>query len=341
MEAVEYVDVALGALVALILAALVIVRVRAGRRRARLAAAHERYEHLIAQLLAGDEPVPAPSGLHGLERQGLLEAGLDALLELRGRERERVAALLEDAGLVDAQTETLRRGRPVARRHAVDTLGMIASPGTQEPLREALGDSDSLVRLAAARGLAEVGEPGDEDAMSEVADAVARHHAGEVAELVLALGARSPDRLAPLYERSRSDDVRRIVIAAIGELRLGMHVGLLRSALDGDDELAARAARGLGAIGDSQSTPALLQVVADTGRTWFVRAAASTALGELGDPAAVTALTAELRAEEWPRRRAGAEALAKLGPGGQAALEAAAAEPSTEARRHAAAALDR
>ena len=342
MRAVLYADLSMGGFVVALLCALVVVRVRAQRRRTQLAAARERFEGLIAERLVGDGETPAPRALGRIERRALLDAGLAALLELRGRERDRVAALLDEAGVVDAEAATLRSGAPALRRHAADVLGLIASPGTREPLRAALLDSDALVRIAAARGLAELGDEGANGSITQIADeAAAQHHSGAVAELVLALGARAPARLAPLYADSSSPEVRRIVIAAVGELRLGEHVGLLRDALGGDDELAARAARGLGLIGDLESTDALLQVVANSGRSWFVRAAASTALGQLGDPFAVEALTTELAAEEWPRRRAAAEALARLGSDGEAALQAASSEPRTEAGRHAAAALDR
>jgi HEAT repeat protein len=308
---------------------------RAGTPRAR-------FEDVIADVLVSDDPAPAPAGLGGLERRALLEAGLAALLELRGRERDRIAMLLEESGLVEAEAAQLRRGRPETRRHAADVLGLIASPGTREPLRAALQDSDVLVRLAAARGLAELSDADGQWSTSLIADAAAaEEHLGAVAELLLALGARAPGRLGSVYASSESDEVRRLVVAVIGELRLGEHVALLRRALHGDDELAARAARGLGLIGDLESTDSLLAVLADPDRSWFVRAAASTALGQLGDPAAVDPLAAELTAPEWPRRRAAAEALARLGPAGEAALHSAATALDPEAGRHAVAALDR
>jgi HEAT repeat protein len=340
MDAVHYVDGALLVVVGALLVALVAVRVRSHRRRARLAAARERFEALIAARLVSDDPPPPPPDLDDLEREALLEAGLAALLELRGRERERVSALLEEAGVVDAESAALRSGSADRRRRAVDILGLVASPATREPLRSALDDPDVLVRLAAARGLAELGDVDDQWSTELIADAAAdEHRLGALAELLLALGARAPARLASVYFNSRSSEVRRIVVAVIGELRLGRHVGILREALDGDDELAARAARGLGQVGDLESTESLLAVVRDQDRTWFVRAAASTALGQLGDPAAVEPLTAELAASEWPRRRAAAEALARLGPDGEAALQKAAGA-ETEAARHATAALD-
>lgn len=340
MDSVRYVDAALIVVVVALLVALVTVRVRAQRRRTRLAIARERFEALIATRLVSDETAPAPEDLDELERGALLDAGVDALLELRGRERERVAALLEEAGVVDAEKAALRGGRPDRRRRAADSLGLIASPATREPLRAALQDGDVLVRLAAARGLAELGDADEQWSTELIADAAAdEHHLGALAELVLALGSRAPARLGSVYFNSRSSEVRRIVVAVIGELRLGEHVGILREALDGDDELAARAARGLGLVGDLESTGSLLDVVRDPNRSWFVRAAASTALGQLGDPAAVEPLRSELGASEWPRRRAAAEALARLGPAGEDALRSAAGL-ETEAGRHAAAALD-
>jgi HEAT repeat protein len=340
MDAVRYVDAALIAVVAALLVALVTVRVGAQRRRGRLAVARGRFEGLIAATLVNDDPPAPPPHLDVVERGALIEAGLAALLELRGRERERVGTLLEQAGAVNLEKAALRNGNADRRRRAADVLGLIASPATRAPLRLGLEDPDVLVRLAAARGLAELGDADEQWSTTLIADAAAdEHHLGALAELVLALGARAPERLGSVYFNSRSSEVRRIVVAVIGELRLGEHVGILREALDGDDELAARAARGLGLVGDVESTNGLLAVVRDPGRTWFVRAAAATALGQLGDPAAVEPLTAELAADEWPRRRAAAEALARLGPEGEKALRRAAGH-ETEAGRHAAAALD-
>ena len=342
METLRYADFAMAALVGALLAGLVFMRARAQRRRTRLAAARERSERLIAERLVGGDRVTSPAELGRLDRETLLDAGLATLLEVRGRERDRVAELLEEAGLADDEAAKLRGGRRAQRRHAADRLGLIAGARTREALRPALADPDPLVRLAAARGLAEAGD-GDEvlRSASAIADAATEQHAGAVAELVLALGDRAPATLGAFYAASQSAEVRRIVIAVVGELRLGEHVDLLRDALAGDDELAARAARGLGTIGDIESTSALVDVVADPRRSWFVRAAATTALGQLGDPVAVAPLAAELAAGDWPRRRAAAEALARLGPSGEAALRAQLTEADTDAGRHAAAALDR
>jgi HEAT repeat protein len=342
MEALLGADAGLGAIVVTLLAGLATMRALARRRGRLVADARERFEDLVAEQLVADGAVVAPRGLDRLERRVLLDVGLAALVELRGRERDRVAALLEAAGLVDPEAAKLRRGRPGARRRAGDVLGQIASPGTREPLRAALEDPDALVRLAAARGLAELGDSEVASVMSAIADVAAEHQAGAVAELVLTLGTRAPGSLGALYATSGSPAVRRLVVATIGELRLGAHVALLRAALTEEDELAARAARGLGLIGDVEATPDLLALLADPQRSWFVRAAATTALGRLGDPAAVAPLAAELaESDEWPRRRAAAEALAQLGPSGESALRAALAGPSPEAHEHAAAALDR
>ena len=343
MRALEYVDLSLAGMVAALLLELATVRAVTRRRRARTAAARERFEELLAEVLVSEGPVPAQLELDRLQQDTLLDVGLAALLELRGRERERVAALLEAGGLVERAAATLGRGRVWARRHAADVLGLVASPGAAEPLRAALEDADPIVRVAAAHGLAQLDPERVAARAPEIADAAADRGAGAVAELALALGVRAPAALGPMYASARLTEARRIAVAAIGALRLQQHAPLLREALrDPDDELAARAARALGRIGDTGAADALLAVVRDENRAWFVRSVATTALGQLGDPAAVATLAAELEeSDEWPRRRAAAEALAELGPDGEAALRAALAAPAEDVREQAQAALDR
>jgi HEAT repeat protein len=243
---------------------------------------------------------------------------------------------------VAEQADALRRGRPATRRLAADLLGLIASPATRPPLRAALGDEDELVRLSAARGLAELGDE-DLGPVAAIADAAVERHGGAVAELVVTLGARRPDALRDLYREARALELRRLVVAAIGELRVGQHADLLREALDAEDsELVARAARALGLLGDVEATDRLVGLVSERAHPWYVRSVATTALGQLGDPAAVPALAAELaEGAQWPERRAAAEALARLGPDGEEALERAMDVAGDGVREHAQAALDR
>jgi HEAT repeat protein len=126
-----------------------------------------------------------------------------------------------------------------------------------------------------------------------------------------------------------------------GELRIAQHAPLLRDAIASvDDELAARAARGSGLIGDIDAVPELLSVLRDESRPWFVRAAAAKAVGMIGDTRAVPALETELAGDAWWVQATAAEALAQLGVEGKHALERASASLRPDVRDHAVAALD-
>jgi hypothetical protein len=90
---------------------------------------------------------------------------------------------------------------------------------------------------------------------------------------------------------------------------------LTRTLTDPDDELVADAARALGQLGDINATADLVTLLRG-GRTWFVRVAATTALGALENPDAAPAFVEELDAEEWDLRHAAARSLVALGADG-------------------------
>ncbi len=69
------------------------------------------------------------------------------------------------------------------------------------------------------------------------------------------------------------------------------------------------------------------------------RAAAVTAVGSIGDPAALPVVEILLRSDDWSVRNAAALALPGLGAAGLAALRGAAASPVDEIREQAEAVL--
>jgi len=85
--------------------------------------------------------------------------------------------------------------------------------------------------------------------------------------------------------------------------------------------------------------PALSAMAADAGRSAAARTAAAAALGSIGDPVAVPALEALLRAGDWSLRAVAARGLAALGAPGLDALREAAVSVAPEVREPAAAAL--
>ncbi len=324
---------AIGLAAAILVLALFIVVVRAfgARRRARVQPLRDRWELALALYLAADEEPHPPSTRE--EREVLRDVALAALADLRGRERARVTALLEETGIVDDAIAELRSRRPVVRRRGAETLAEARSTLGADALSVGVLDRNPTVAVACARGLVELG---DEQRL-EPAIAVAEHAAsvapGAAAELLLALGARAPGVLRAAYAHSSSPELRRLVTAVVAELRLVEAAEVLHDALGSDDdELVARGAHGLGAIGEGDAVPELLALLRDAERPLFVRVQAATALGAIGDPAATAALADALRDGAWLLHDRAAAALARLGPAGRSVLERAAADGDAHAR---------
>ncbi len=321
----------LAAAVVLLAAFLVTARALGARRRARARPLRDRWELDLALYLAADEEPRPPASLE--ERLVLREVALTALADLRGSERARLTALLEATGIVSDAVGELRSRRPAARRLGAETLAEARSPLGAEALSAGVGDRDQTVALACARGLAELGDESLLEPALAVAEEAASSAPGAAAELLLALGLRVPAVLPAAYARARSPQLRRLIAAVVGELRLVEAAAVLRDAVGSDDdELVARGVHGLGAIGDADAVPQLLALLRDAGRPLFVRVQAATALGAIGDPSATDALADALRDDAWLLRDRAAGALTHLGSAGRVALARAAGKGDPHAR---------
>jgi HEAT repeat protein len=271
----------------------------------------------------------------------LRAVALDALMELRGAERARVTTLLERLGYVDEAMAALRARRRSARRSAAELLALAGSDAAVPALTTSLADRNPIVRGTCARALAEIG---DEDGVAAILDVVERDAVtapGAAAATVLTLGARRPSAVGELLGPDVEPKLRAVAAAVAGELRLAEHMPLLRTCLGAaEDEVAARAARGLGLIGDADAVPQLVELLGEEDRTPFVRTAAATALGAIGDAAAVPALERELQSHHWGLRASAADALTLLGDSGSAALRRAARSARDDVRAQVRAVLE-
>jgi HEAT repeat protein len=283
---------------------------------------------LASYLAGGPRPQPPAAGRAGragrAERAALLTAALEALSDLRGSERDRLTALLDQLGFVSQCIAKLAAGRRAERRRAAESLSAIGSPAAVPALTAGLNDRDVLVRTTCARALAEAG---DEELIPVVAAAVARdarRAPGASAVVVLAVASSRPEALGPLLRPGAPAELRAIAITVVGELRLAEHALALRDALADGDVVAAGAARGLGMIGEFGATGALARLALDEQRPAAVRAVAVTALGSIGSRADTEVLEHLIAAADWPVQAAAAGALARLGPPGMAALHRAA-----------------
>jgi HEAT repeat protein len=309
---------------------IVAIRVGLRSRRRRLNALRPGAEASIAGYLAGG-PAP-PEVANRRDRAIVLAVAVEALADLRGRERDRLTDYLCAAGYVADVIDQLTARRTVRRRRAADILATIATPATAAALTAGLGDRDILVRTTCAATLAEVGGENVVPAVVSVAGGDAAAAPGAAASIVLALGLNRPSALTPLLGPAAVPEVRAAAIAVASELRLSQHAPLLQDCLSAADDLAAVAARGLGMIGEVQAVPALAVLAADDRRAMTARAAATLALGRIGDVAALPAIERQLVVQDWRVRASAAEALSMLGTPGDAALHRAAGSESAEVR---------
>jgi HEAT repeat protein len=130
---------------------------------------------------------------------------------------------------------------------AAEALVKIGTPAVPA-LIQALGDSDSAVRCAAAWALGDLGDP---QAMPALIQAL----------------------------EDLDEAVRRAAAKALGDLGDPQAIPALIKALrDRSENVRRAAAEALGKLGDPQAMPALIQALRDSG--WDVRRAAAEALGE-------------------------------------------------------------
>ncbi|MHB1597261.1 MAG: HEAT repeat domain-containing protein, partial [Streptosporangiaceae bacterium] len=150
----------------------------------------------IAEYLAGTGTVRTP-GSAG-ERLVWLTVAIEAMLDLRGEERARLAALLDRLGYVARQSILLHGRRVGVRRHAAEVLTIIATPAALSALAGGLDDPDPLVRCTCARAMAKAGGPDGAVTAIAVAQRDALAAPGAVSALVLVLGQKQPAALGPL-----------------------------------------------------------------------------------------------------------------------------------------------
>jgi HEAT repeat protein len=324
-----------------VLGALIIadaaIRIRIDRDARRDRRLRPGAELAVGEFLAGSRP--DIQAVARDERDVLLQVAMEALGDLTGSERDRLASLLDRLGYVTQAGAGLTARRRAARRQAAEVLATIATPGTIPALTAGISDGDPIVRCTCARTLAEIGGHQIQADVAEVARRDAAAAPGLAAAVVLALGEHRPAALAPLLARGSDRQIRAIAVTVASELRLAELAPLLRDCLEESDDLAERAAQGLGRIGDVTATGALLRLAADQVRGSAARAAAVTAVGSIGDPAAVPVVETLLRSDGWSLRNAAAMALPRLGAAGLAALRQAAASPVDEIREQAEAVL--
>ena len=257
---------------------------------------------------------------------------------VKGGTRDRLTAAFEALGSVREAIRDLRSRRWWKRADAAERLGLMRSRSAVEPLVALMGDDSGEVRMRAARALGLIrGSTSVRPLVQALADP-SRWSAIRVAEILINVGAEAVGEVLAVWD-NLPRHARISALDVLGRIRSLDARDLMTRCLDDPDaDLRARAAHGLGLVGDPQAAGPLLRALQD--REWPVRAMAAKALGRLGDAAAIPALCDALRDRQWWVRANAGEALRRLGPAGLDALVKMLDADDTYARHQAIAQLE-
>ena len=253
------------------------VQWKLGPRRRLIDAAFE----TLADALVFGTPIEPPVGRAG--RRAFRLAALELLHQLSGESHARLAALVEDAGVLDDTVRELRRSpRVFARRRAADGLGELRNPRLVPVFEAGLDDRDPIVRVACARGLLRIPELGRLDRILEVLDRDALAEPVETATAFIALAEADPEALVRLHRSARSPTTRWHAALGLARMRRAEALPALRDALATRNSLiVTHAVHGIGATGGAEAVGLLEGVAADADRDAAIRELAGRELARL------------------------------------------------------------
>jgi len=291
-----------------------------------------RRRELVQRLLGGNAEVKEE--LKRLPPALVADTFVELIRLVRGEDRDRFVSQAGEFGVPRQLARQVRRGSARERLLAAHALAQFEDEESVAALKDAIGDSNAKVRLAAALSLAEGG------------------NAGNIQELVrdLRLGSDEGSTLAVTFFQSAAaggvEDVKSLILAP--ETNAGVRMAAIEALVASGDysvvpvisDLALNAPHGapelprylraLGLIGHPAARPAVIDGLSS--QVFAVRAAAAEAAGRIGLAAAADRLVELLDDEEWWVRFRAAEALLKLGADGVERVRRAAREGSPRAR---------
>ncbi|MBZ5638561.1 MAG: HEAT repeat domain-containing protein [Acidobacteriia bacterium] len=289
-------------------------RWRRARRRA--------LEPAILAYAHGEGPsvLPALGGkLRFRDRRVVEEILLDHAQRVRGVERERLGRAIDELRYVDGYLAGLGSRRWWRRADSAERLGIAGATRATNRLVKALSDPEPEVRIRAAKALGLVGGRAAVAPLIHALSEPNRWSTIRIADILAGMKQEVVDELVGEFE-GMNTHAKLAALDILGRVRSLSVVAWLRQRLEDEErDVRARACHALGAIGDPDCGPVLLNAVADT--EWPVRAMAAKALGRIRHLPAIPALSGAMRDREWWVRANSAEALRLMGPRGTEALD--------------------
>jgi HEAT repeat protein len=264
----------------------------------------ERRERILAGLAAADSE-PLTDALTG-DRH----AQEDAIAVLRAQPAPPMGVEVPDVLI-----RQLRSSSVPARGRAAVLLGLLGDREASTALAELLADASPDVRLAAATALERIGGAAAAEALIDALETGLL----EPPRVIERIAHREAIQALLPHRGRYGTPARTALWRAAGLARCEDAVPLLRAvAREGEDEERISAVRALGEM-RAPAAEDLLAALEDP--LWQVRAQVATALGRLGDVAAVPDLEHAMADRSWWVRTNAAIALGELGEEGAAALE--------------------
>ncbi len=314
---------------------LVFLRVLRARQLASRSGARTKLEAALRAIIQQPDITPKLPAEMGHFGQGFTLVALDLLTQVDGTVRDRLVELMT-LNKTDARLrQGLRTLNQSKRVVAAEALRYFPGTANTNALRQALGDRDGDVRIAAAASLIALGAS---PALSELIVQLTKGGAMPVrlSQILRDFCAAQPEEVVAIVGQNSLHPFVRAkaveTLAATGDPR---HVSAIQSlTLSRVPDLRAAALRAFTKLPNQRSRDAVAMCLRD--EIWFVRAAAADAASSLGFYELVPLLVSLVDDEEWWVRFRASEALEKLDSAGRSALRDM-AKTGTERQRRAAA----
>lgn len=294
------------------------------------------YDHLVT-----GEVAPILQQQNGRDQETLKSMIVELLTALRGTEYRRIVEFAEKLGLVEEDFARLRSRRRWCRARAAENLGYYGGPGATNHIGALLDEEDETVRAVAARALSRIGSQEAADFLSDRLISSSELTRLRMAENLERIGSPAVEPLLELIESEEDEKRRAQVLAArvIGNIRVYEARPTLGRAIRRrwNTDLRAQATLALGQIGDPDDVPVILEAAGDD--FWPVRVQAANALGMIGETSAIPTLEKLAVDQEWWVRLNASRSLVNMGSAGEQALARILEGPDRFARDRVAAVL--
>lgn len=255
------------------------------------------------------------------EKPILRKLAIDLFHLVKGRERDRLTAILTKTGFHKECLKDLGRSNLRQRRLAAAALQIFEDRESREALIKALDDQDMEVRICAADSLLVIDALPDLNVLLEKLDPAIAIQSRDVRTLFRHIAQINPSLLLSLSRHSNLTVVhKRLIAEAMSESRdYRVLQTLSEYAGDIDTELRSTAVRALAVLQHPGAAPVIRRALTDM--SWQVRAVAAKAAGRIGLADCISLLNFLMDDRNWWVRFRAAEALYKIGSDGIRVLE--------------------